>query len=105
MRTLTESLLSKINESAIMNANKFKQEEIKKIVLSCKHSKNAVKRAIKSYIAEQDRHFGEFSVGNIKLSVVLDDQYDEETGKLINSDWQTTITISIVNNNVNVMFN
>ena len=87
-----------------MKTNKH-QEDIKKIVLSCKHSENAVKRAVESYIAEQDRHYGEFSVGDLTVSIVLNKHYDENTGNIIKDNWQTTVTVSVVDNNVEVSFN
>ena len=48
--------------------------------------------------------YGEFSIGELKTSVVLDKQYNEETGELINSDWQTTITVTVIENDINVTF-
>lgn len=87
-----------------MKQNKYQEEMIKKIALSCNHSKESVKNAVESYIADQDRHYGELSIGNLKVSVILDNHYDESTGALINDDWQTTITIMIVCNNVEVSF-
>ena len=87
-----------------MKTNNYQKKEIEDIILSCKHSEKSVKSAIASYIAEHDRMYGEFSIGELKTSVVLDNQYDEETGELINSDWQTTISVPIVDNNINVDF-
>ena len=87
-----------------MKTNNYQGKEIEDIVLSCNHSKASVKIAVESYIVEHDRMFGEFSIGDIKLSVILDNHYDGETGERINDNWQTTITVMIVCNNVEVSF-
>ena len=87
-----------------MKTNNYQEKEIEDIVLSCNHSKASVKIAVESYIVEHDRMFGEFSTGELKNSVVLDNQYDEETGEFINSDWQTTITVTVIDNVINVTF-
>ena len=87
-----------------MKTNKYQKREIEDIILSCNHGKESVKNAVESYIVEHDRMFGEFSIGELKNSVVLDNQYDEETGEFINSDWQTTITVTVIDNVINVTF-
>lgn len=87
-----------------MKTNNYQKKEIEDIILSCNHSEKSVKKAIASYIAEHDRMYGEFSIGELKTSVVLDKQYDEETGELINDNWQTTITVTVIENDINVTF-
>lgn len=87
-----------------MKTNSYQKDIINNIILECEHTEQGVRDAIKSYIAESDRRYGEFSVGDIKTEVVLDNHYDEETGELINDDWQTTVSVSIVDNNINVDF-
>ena len=87
-----------------MKTNNYQGKEIEGIILSCNHSKASVKNAVESYIAEHDRMYGEFSIGELKTSVVLDNQYNEETGECIKSDWQTTITVTVIENDINVTF-
>ena len=87
-----------------MKASNYQKSVIDNIILECEHTEQDVRDAIKSYIAESDRRYGEFSVGDIKTEVVLDNHYDEEEGKLIKDYWQTTISVSIVDNNINVDF-
>ena len=87
-----------------MKTNNYQKKEIEDIILSCKHSEKSVKKAIASYIAEHDLRYGEFSIGESKTSVVLDNQYNEETGECIKSDWQTTITVTVIENDINVTF-
>ena len=87
-----------------MRTNNYNKLAIEGIILSCKHTENATKGAIESYIAEHDSVYGEFSIGELKTSVVLDNQYDEYTGELINDNWQTTITVTVIENEINVTF-
>ena len=87
-----------------MKASNYQKSVIDNIILECEHTEQGVRDAIKSYISENDRRYGEFSIGDIKTEIVLDNHYDEETGELINDDWQTTVSVSIVDNNISVDF-
>ena len=87
-----------------MKTNNYQEKEIEGIILSCNHSKESVKNAVESYIAEHDRMFGEFSIGELNMSVILNNHYDGETGELINDNWQTTITVIVIENEINVIF-
>ena len=88
-----------------MGASNYNKQEIKDIVLTCKHTENDTKKAISRYIEERDRMYGDNSVGELKMSVVLDNHYDEYTGELINGNWQTTVMVEIDNSRVYVTFN
>ena len=87
-----------------MKASNYNKQAIKDIVLSCKHTEKATQVAIESYIAERNRMYGEFSVGEFKISVVLDNHYDEYTGELIGGNWQTTVMVKVDDSRVYVTF-
>ena len=87
-----------------MRTNNYNKLAIEGIILSCKHTENATKGAIESYIAEHDSVYGEFSLGELNMSVILDNHYDEYTGELINDNWQTTIMVTVIENEINVTF-
>jgi hypothetical protein len=88
-----------------MKTNDYNMQAIKEIVLSCKHTEKATKVAIESYISEHDRMYGENSIGELNMHVILDNHYDECTGELINDDWQTTVNVQVDDNGTDVSFN
>ena len=87
-----------------MEASNYNKQAIKDIVLSCKHTEKTTQVAIESYIAERNRMYGEFSVGEFKISVVLDNHYDEYTGDIINDNWETTVIVEIEDDVIQVTF-
>ena len=87
-----------------MEASNYNKQEIKDIVLTCKHTERDTKKAIESYIAENDRRFGGNSVGELSVYVVLYNHYDEYTGDIINDNWETTVIVEIEDDVVQVTF-
>lgn len=87
-----------------MKASDYNKQEIVKIVLSCKHTEKDTKKAIESYIAEKNRRFGDYSVGELSVYVVLDNHYDEYTGDIINDNWETTVIVEIEDDAIQVTF-
>lgn len=87
-----------------MEASNYNKHAIKDIVLTCKHTENDTKKAISEYIAERNRMYGEFSVGEFKISVVPYNHYDEYTGDIINDNWETTVIVEIEDDVVQVTF-
>ena len=87
-----------------MKASNYNKQEIVKIVLSCKHTEKDTKKAIESYIAENDRRFGGNSVCELSVYVVLDNHYDECTGEIIEDNWETTVIVEIEDDVVQVTF-
>ena len=87
-----------------MEASNYNKQAIKDIVLTCKHTENDTKRAIESYIAENDRRFGGNSVGELSVYVVLDNHYNECTGEIIEDNWETTVIVEIEDDDIQVTF-
>ena len=87
-----------------MGASNYNKQAIKDIVLSCKHTEKDTKKAIESYIAENDRRFGGNSVGKLCVYVVLDNHYDEYTGEIIEDNWETTVIVEIEDDVIQVTF-
>lgn len=87
-----------------MEASNYNKQEIKDIVLTCKHTENDTKRAISEYIAERNRMYGNFSVGNMQIRVTLKHHYDESTSDIINDNWETTVIVEIEDDVVQVTF-
>ena len=87
-----------------MGASNYNKQAIKDIVLSCKHTEKDTKKAIESYIAENDRRFGDYSVGKLRVYVVLDNHYNECTGEIIEDNWETTVIVEIEDDVIQVTF-
>ena len=78
-------------------------EELRQLIIETPHTEHAIEKAIEAYIAEHQRRYGFDYEIDARASVALDKHYEED-GTVLDDDWQTTVTVQIENNDINILF-